>query len=117
MVTAATIYLSLTGPEGLRRIAAQSHANTLALLEKLESCKGVKRIFSGPLFHETVVSLPAPAKDVLQALKNQRILGGLNLDEYYPELGSAMLVCATETKTSADLENYTEKLMHAIDNL
>ncbi|MEO5655824.1 MAG: aminomethyl-transferring glycine dehydrogenase subunit GcvPA [Nitrosospira sp.] len=117
MVTAATIYLSLTGPEGLRRIAAQSHANTLALLEKLESCKGVKRIFSGPLFHETVVSLPAPAKDVLQALKNQRVLGGLNLDEYYPELGSAMLVCATETKTSADLENYTEKLMHAIDNL
>lgn len=117
MVTAATIYLSLTGPEGLRRIAAQSHANTLALLEKLENCKGVKRIFSGPLFHETVISLPAPAKDVLQALKNQRILGGLNLDEYYPELGSAMLVCATETKTSADLENYTEKLANAIDNL
>ena len=31
MVTAATIYMSLLGPEGLRQVAAQSHANTMAL--------------------------------------------------------------------------------------
>ena len=117
MVTAATIYMVLTGPEGLRRIAVQSHANTLALLEKLETLKGVKRIFNGSFFHETIVSLPAPAGDVLRTLKDQRILGGLNLEEYYPELGSAILVCATETKTTADLENYVTHLRQAIDNL
>ena len=117
MVTAATIYMALTGPEGLRRIAVQSHANTLALLEKLETLKGVKRIFDGSFFHETIVSLPAPAGDVLRTLKDQRILGGLNLEEYYPELGSAILVCATETKTTADLENYVTHLRQAIDNL
>lgn len=117
MVTAATIYMALTGPEGLRRIAAQSHENTLALLEKLEALKGVKRIFNGPLFHEAVISLPAPATDVLGALKDQRILGGLNLEEYYPELGSAILVCATETKTSADMENYAEHLGRVLDTL
>ncbi|MBA2659304.1 MAG: aminomethyl-transferring glycine dehydrogenase subunit GcvPA [Nitrosospira sp.] len=117
MVTAATIYMALTGPEGLRRIAAQSHANTLALLEKLETLNGVQRIFSGSFFHETIVSLPAPAVDVLRTLKDQRILGGLNLEEYYPELGSAILVCATETKTTADLENYVTHLRQAIDKL
>ena len=117
MVTAATIYMALTGPEGLRRIAVQSHANTLALLEKLETLKGVKRIFNGSFFHETIVSLPAPAGDVLRTLKDQRILGGLNLEEYYPELGSAILVCATETKTTADLENYVTHLRQAIDKL
>ncbi len=117
MVTAATIYMALTGPEGLRRIAVQSHANTLALLEKLETLKGVKRIFDGSFFHETIVSLPAPAGDVLRTLKDQRILGGLNLEEYYPELGSAILVCATETKTTADLENYVTHLRQAIDSL
>ncbi|MBA4142608.1 MAG: aminomethyl-transferring glycine dehydrogenase subunit GcvPA [Nitrosospira sp.] len=110
MVTAATIYMALTGPEGLRRIAAQCHANALALLQKLETHEGVKRVFNGPVFHEAVVSLPAPTEDVLNALKTRRLLGGLNLDDYYPELGIAMLVCATETKTSADLENYTEHL-------
>ncbi|HEX8873547.1 MAG TPA: glycine dehydrogenase, partial [Nitrosospira sp.] len=110
MVTAATIYMALTGPEGLRRTAAQSHANTLALLEKLESLKGVRRIFDGPLFHEAAISLPAPADDVLEALKARRILGGLSLKEFYPELGSAVLICATETKTPADLAAYSEHL-------
>ncbi|MEO8766917.1 MAG: aminomethyl-transferring glycine dehydrogenase subunit GcvPA [Nitrosospira sp.] len=117
MVTAATIYMALTGPEGLRRIAAQSHANTLTLLEKLETLKGVKRIFNGSLFHEAIVSLPGPAAAVLRMLEDRGILGGLNLEEYYPELGSAMLLCATETKTSADLENYAKHLGQILDNL
>ena len=117
MVTAATIYMALTGPEGLRRIAAQSHANTLSLLEKLEALKGVKRIFNGSLFHEAIVSLPVPAAGVLRMLEDRGILGGLNLEEYYPELGSAILLCATETKTSADLEKYAEHLGQVLDNL
>ncbi len=50
MVTAATIYMALMGPEGLRRTAAQSHANTLALLDKLQGLKGVRRIFRGRCF-------------------------------------------------------------------
>jgi glycine dehydrogenase subunit 1 len=115
MVTAATIYMALVGPEGLRRIATQSHANTLALVEKLEGLAGIKRAFNGPVFHEAVVSLPAPAEDVLDRLKTERILGGLNLRDFYPELGNAMLVCATETKTSGDLENYAERLRKAIN--
>lgn len=115
MVTAATIYMALVGPEGLRRIATQSHANTLALVEKLKTA-GIKRVFSGPVFHEAVISLPAPAEDVLAKLRTERILGGLNLEHYYPELGSAMLICATETKTPLDLENYAEHLKKAIND-
>lgn len=114
MVTAATIYMSLVGPEGLRRIAAQSHANTIALVEQMETLKGVKRIFSGPLFHEAAVALPTPTDAVLQTLKNQGILAGLNLGEHYPELGNALLVCATETKIAADLEKYVEHLRQAL---
>jgi glycine dehydrogenase subunit 1 len=117
MVTAATIYMALMGPEGLRRTAAQSHANTLSLLEKLQSLNGVRRVFQGPLFHEVVVSLPASVEEVLDKLKAQRILGGLNLQEYYPELGNAMLVCTTETKTSADLARYAEHLGQALGQL
>jgi glycine dehydrogenase subunit 1 len=115
MVTAATIFMALVGPEGLRRIATQSHANTLALVEKLKTVAGIKRVFSGPVFHEAVISLPAPAEDVLAKLRTERILGGLNLEDYYPELGSAMLICATETKTPPDLENYAEHLKKAIN--
>ncbi len=114
MVTAATIYMALLGPEGLRRIAEKSHANTLALIEELETFKGVKRAFSGPLFHEAVLTLPTSADKVLHALKAQGIIAGLNLKEYFPELGNAVLLCVTETKIPADLKKYSKYFGHAI---
>ncbi len=114
MVTAATIYMALLGPEGLRRVAAQSHANTLELIEQLEKINGVKRTFSGPIFHEAALTLPTSATEVLLKLKEKDVLGGLNLQEYYPDIENTLLVCATETKTSADLQHYTELLAQSL---
>lgn len=76
----------------------------------LETLKGVKRLFTGPLFHEAAISLPSPASDTLASLKARRILGGLNLQEYFPGFTNSILVCATETKTPADLEHYVGEL-------
>src|SRR5208283_1354971 len=78
-VTAATIYMALLGPEGLARVAQASHANTLALAQKLAALSGVKRAFATPVFHEFVLQLDAPAGSVLQAMRAQRILGGVTL--------------------------------------
>ena len=47
---------------------------------------------------------------VLTALSRRGILGGLDLSERYPELGHALLICATETKFSADIEAYADAL-------
>ena len=57
-----------------------------------------------------MLTLPKTTADVLSKLKQQGILGGLDLHGYYPELGNALLVCATETKTSADLQSYARAL-------
>lgn len=114
MVTAATIYMSLVGPEGLRRVAAQSHANNQELIEQLAKISGVKRTFSSPSFHETALTLPKATADVLGKLKQKRILGGLDLQAYYPELGNSLLVCTTETKTAADLQHYADNLKQAL---
>ena len=114
MVTAATIYMALLGPEGLHNVAAQSHANTLNLIEKLEKINGVKRAFSGPVFHEAALTLPMPVKEVLLTLKEKGVLAGLNLQEYYPDIGDTLLVCATETKTAADLQNYADLLAQSL---
>jgi glycine dehydrogenase subunit 1 len=62
------------------------------------------------VFHESVVLLDRPVGPVLKALAGRGILGGLDLTEYYPELGPALLVCATETKTSADIQSYVTAL-------
>lgn len=114
MVTAATIYMSLLGPEGLYRVAAQSHANTLTLVEQLEKLPGVKTVFQSPFFHEAVLQLSVPADKVLDKLKTQGILGGVLLETYYPELKNTLLICATETKTAEDLDKYTEILNQAL---
>lgn len=114
VVTASTIYMAIMGPEGLRRTAVSSHANTRALLQRLVSIKGVERVFSTPFFHEAVLRLNRPVKDVLAEMADEGILGGYALGEDYPELGEALLVCATETKTGADLDRYTAALSRAL---
>ena len=54
--------------------------------------------------------LDRPAAPVLAALARRGILGGLDLSERYPELGHALLVCATETKLGADIDAYAAAL-------
>jgi glycine dehydrogenase subunit 1 len=115
MVTAATIHMALLGPTGLECVARACHANALELAARLEAIPGVARAFSGPIFHEFVLRLKAPAGEVLKSLEAQGILGGLDLVPYYPELGSALLVCATETKTPEDLGRYSENLARIVD--
>ncbi len=110
MVTAAAIYVSMLGAEGLWRVAAQSHANTRALVEAVEGIRGVERAFTGPFFHEAVLRLGRPAESVLRGLAARGILGGVDLAASHPELGDALLVCVTETKTRADIEVYAAAL-------
>ena len=110
MVTAATLYLTLLGPHGLEQVAARCHANTRALLEQLSAIPGVSPLFNRPLFHEAVLKLPRSAGAVLEALRTHGILGGLDLSGDYPELGDALLICATETKDAADLRAYATAL-------
>jgi glycine dehydrogenase subunit 1 len=114
MVTAATIYMALLGPDGLKAVAQSSHANASALRDLVCSAPGIQRMFDTPLFHEFVARLDTPVEPVLQALKAEGILGGLDLGPWYPELGSALLVCATETKTSDDLQRYAQNLARAV---
>ena len=110
LVTAATIHMALLGPDGLERVARQCHANTRVLLEKLTAIKGVTRVFKRPFFHEIVLRVDIPVADALRALEAQGIIGGLDLAQYYPEFAGCILVCATETRTQADIEKYADHL-------
>ena len=114
LVTAATIYMSLMGPVGLERTAAASHARAKDLVAALTAVKGVRRAFAGPFFHEAVLLFDRPVAPILTSLASQGILGGFDLAELYPELGHALLVCATETKTQSDINSYVTALGEAV---
>ena len=114
LVTAATIYMSIMGPQGLERVAAASHARTRELVTALTRIKGVRTAFTTPCFHESVLLLDKPVAAVLKQLEAKGILGGYNLTDHYPELGQALLVCATETKTEEDINAYASALSEAM---
>ncbi|EQD35188.1 glycine dehydrogenase subunit 1 [mine drainage metagenome] len=104
----------MLGPEGLRRVAVHCMRNARALRERLAALPGVHVSFERAGFHEFTLALPLSAGTVIERLADARILAGVALDEDFPELGNALLVCATETKTEADLDRYAEALGRAL---
>ncbi|MBX3702483.1 MAG: aminomethyl-transferring glycine dehydrogenase subunit GcvPA [Steroidobacteraceae bacterium] len=110
LMSAATIHLALLGPVGLERVADACLARTAELVSALTSIGAIRCAFAGPRFHEAVLLLDRPVAPLLEALASDGIVGGHDLSRDYPELGHALLVCATETRTAADIERYAVSL-------
>ncbi|MEY6431631.1 aminomethyl-transferring glycine dehydrogenase subunit GcvPA [Thioalkalicoccus limnaeus] len=115
LVTAATIHLALLGQAGLARVADACRANTARLVDRLGEIPGIAPLFNGPTFHEQALRLPVPAAPLLQDLIADGILGGYDLGLEYPELGSAILVCATEVRTADEIDEYAARLRRLIE--
>jgi glycine dehydrogenase subunit 1 len=87
----ATVFLGVYGKQGLRELAEQNLAKAHYLAGKL------RPRFSGPFFNEFVVSTNGRSpEEINHALLDKKIIGGLPLGRFYPELSGAMLLCATE---------------------
>jgi glycine dehydrogenase subunit 1 len=87
----ATVFMTVYGKQGLRELAAQNLSKAHYLAAKLPLR------FTGPFFNEFVVSTNSSAPgDINEALLQNKIIGGLPLQRYYPELEYSMLLCATE---------------------
>jgi len=110
LVTAATLYMALVGSEGLRRVANASVANARLLAAALGAIPGVTARFTGVGFHELVVQLPKPARQVIERLAEQNILPGIALGSDYVGCENALLVCATEARSEKDIERYAAAL-------
>ncbi len=120
VVTASTIHMAIMGARGLENTAAACHANNNRLVEKLTAIAGVKKVFDGAHFHETVLqldeSLAKPAAEVLNALMEKGIIGGYDLSLDYPELGHAILVCTTEMRSEDDIDTYVGAMQEVLDS-
>ncbi|MCF6776189.1 aminomethyl-transferring glycine dehydrogenase subunit GcvPA [Thiotrichales bacterium 19X7-9] len=116
LMTAATIYLSLLGVEGLKQVAKASHHNALILKEKLSEMSQVKTKFSNNFFHEIVVELPTKASDVLNELAKHNIQGGYDLGQLDPKLDHMLLICSTEIHTKEDHDYFLSILKTVVNN-
>jgi glycine dehydrogenase subunit 1 len=108
---AATVYLSVIGPDGLADVASSGAAAARELEYALDSA-GAPRMHEAPFLNEFAVRVPDAAR-VHGALLERGILAGLPLSRWFPdddELRDALLVCATETTTSQDISAFAGAL-------
>ena len=115
LVTAATIHMAIVGGTGLQKVAQACHANTRSLVGKLTANSCVEPVFSRPYFHECALRLRVPLMNILRPLAAHNLLPGYELEQDYPELQNGLLVCATETKTEADLDLFADHLNKLIE--
>jgi glycine dehydrogenase subunit 1 len=99
----ATVFMTVYGKRGLRELAQQNLAKAHYLAAKL------KPHFSGKFFNEFVVQTHNPDA-INKALLKKKIIGGLPLGRFYPELSDCMLLCATEMSKRADMDVLAEVL-------
>jgi len=112
---AATVYLATLGAHGLRDVAAMGAARAHEL-EAALAAAGAERVHAGAYLNEFAIHVP-DARHVHAALLDRGVLAGLPLADWYPadaELADALLVCATEVTTPADIERFAGALREVI---
>jgi glycine dehydrogenase subunit 1 len=107
----ATIFLTVYGKEGIRELAEHNMAKAAYAAEALAAQPGAKLLFSGaPRFHEFVLGTVEAPSHWNQRLMDEKIVGGLELSRWYPELGNATLWCATEMITREQIDTAAKVL-------
>ena len=107
----ATVYLSVFGKQGLKELAEQNLAKAHYAARALSEASGAQLLFSGaPRFNEFVLAFEQDAEMVNSALLQQKIIGGLPLNKWFPELGNATLWCATELNTRQQIDAAADAL-------
>ncbi|HKP85660.1 MAG TPA: aminomethyl-transferring glycine dehydrogenase subunit GcvPA [Blastocatellia bacterium] len=93
----ATVYLATMGRRGVQEVARQNLQKAHYAAAEIARLKGFELRFGGPFFNEFVVRTPRPATEVARALLDKKIIAGVALERYYPDLEDSLLICVTET--------------------
>ncbi len=100
----ATIYLTTMGRRGLQEVAMQNLQKASYAAQSISALEGYSLLFAAPRFNEFVVKTPRPAREIVKKLLQSNIVAGLPLSQYYPDMTHALLVCATEQNTKAEID-------------
>ncbi len=89
----------------MRECAALNLSRARDLAAAVSAVDGFSTAFTGAGFNEVVIRVPKgrSAADVLASLREKKILGGLDLGRWYPQLADCILMCATELTTKAEI--------------
>lgn len=110
---AATVYLSLMGPKGLKEIGRLCLQKANYLMAKLSEVKGFERAFPGPFFKEFVVRTPVSPIQLNKQLFRKGLIGGTDLGRVDPALKNHWLLCVTEKRTKQEMDLFVQTIREA----
>lgn len=100
---AAGMYMAALGGTGFRKLAALNHDKAEYLKSALQAA-GLEIPFASATFNEFVVKFPEGFDRHWQELLQKKILAGVPMVCYYPELANHYLLCVTETSSKDDMD-------------
>jgi glycine dehydrogenase subunit 1 len=110
----ATIFLTVYGKEGIRELAEHNMAKAAYAAKSLSAAPGAKLLFGrAPRFHEFVLKTEESPAVWNKRLMNSKIVGGIDLSRWYPELERATLWCATELMSRENIDKAARVLAAA----
>jgi glycine dehydrogenase subunit 1 len=112
---AFTIHMTLLGEAGLKRLARVNHANAVKLADALAGVSGVE-VLNETFFNEFTIRLPRPAAEVVEALAQRGVLGGVPVSRPLPGAGldDLLVVASTEVNTDEDRAAFVSSLSEVL---
>ena len=107
---AAAMYMASLGGTGVRELARLNHDKAEYLKSELKKA-GFTIGFDCPTFNEFVVEFPAGFEATYRRLLEKKMVAGLALAPYYPELANHYLLCVTETRSKEDMDALVSSLV------
>jgi glycine dehydrogenase subunit 1 len=107
---ATTMYLACLGASGIRELSQLNHDKAEYLKTHLRNA-GCRLPYASPTFNEFVVEMPSAFETTFARLLAKKIVAGLSLEPYYPELKNHYLFCVTETKSKEDMDRLVKEII------
>ncbi len=110
----ATIFLTIYGKEGMRELAEHNLAKAHYAMRTFSAEPGARLLFEGaPSFNEFVLHTDEAPEAWAQRLRGDKIVGGIDLNRWYPELEHSTLWCVTEIMPRERIDT-TARLLAAV---
>jgi glycine dehydrogenase subunit 1 len=106
---AASMYIASIGGTGMRELAQINHDKSEYLKRELAR-RGNNVVFESPTFNEFVVRFSPGFKTTYDKLIGEKIVAGLPIERWYPELPDHYLLCCTETVTKDDIDLFVREV-------
>ncbi len=112
IAVAATTYMCLMGPQGLRRVAEICYQRSHYLANRIAKLPGYKIVSREPFFKEFATQTPISPTEINKRLLGRKIIGGLDISKT-PEvdgMDNVWLLCVTEMNTKEQMDRLVSAL-------